>query len=291
MGIDRHYRRRTRTAGIGTVVGITLVLVMLGFQGFILLNAKALETYFKEQVQVDIYMKRELKEVDMMQFRKELDTEAFTRETRQVTAEEAAERLSEDLGEDFLGVLGANPLLASVELHVRADHAAPDSLRWIVEHLERDPRVHEVAYNAAVVENIEANMVKLNLGGLVLLALLLFVAIALINNTIRLAIYSKRFLIRTMHLVGATPWFIKRPFLAQGFWQGVAAAVLAVGVMVGLMRLGLHYVPDLLSFTDTTSMIVLFAGVLLLGLLISMASTWFAVGRYLRMNSEELHWS
>jgi alkylation response protein AidB-like acyl-CoA dehydrogenase len=137
----------------------------------------------------------------------------------------------------------------------------------------------------------EANMLKLNLGGLIFLVLLLIVAIALINNTIRLAIYSKRFLIRTMHLVGATPWFIKRPFLVQGFWQGMAAAVLAVGVMVGLVRLGMRYVPDLLSLTDVRALAILFAGVLVLGLLISMASTWFAVGRYLRMNSEELHWS
>lgn len=291
MSIERQFKARTRTASVSTVIGITLVLVMLGFQGFVLLNASAVERYFKENVRVELFLKRDLKEVDVMRFRKELDTEAFTRETRYVTADEAAEQLKQDLGEDFLGVLGSNPLLPSVELNVDAAYAQPDSMKWIVEHLKSDRRVQEVAYNAAVVENIDGNMAKLNLGGLIFLALLLFVAVALINNTIRLAIYSKRFLIRTMHLVGATQWFIKRPFLASGVWQGLIAAMLAVGVLTGLLQLGKQYVPDLLAFTDTATLALLFVVVVVVGLLISLASTWFAVGRYLRMDYEDLHWS
>lgn len=291
MSIERQFKARTRTASVGTVIGITLVLVMLGFQGFVLLNASALERYFKENVRVELFLKRDLKEVDVMRFRKELDTEPYTRETRYVTADEAAEQLRQDLGEDFLGVLGSNPLLPSVELRVQAAYAQPDSMKWIVEHLKSDRRVQEVAYNAAVVENIDGNMAKLNLGGLIFLGLLLFVAVALINNTIRLAIYSKRFLIRTMHLVGATQWFIKRPFLASGVWQGLIAALLAVGVLTGLLQLGKEYVPDLLAFTDVTALAVLFAVVLVVGLFISLVSTWFAVGRYLRMDHNDLHWS
>lgn len=291
MSIERQFRARTRTASVSTVIGITLVLVMLGFQGFVLLNASALERYFKENVRVELFLKRDLKEVDVMRFRKELDTEPYTRETRYVTADEAAEQLKQDLGEDFLGVLGSNPLLPSVELRVQAAYAQPDSMKWIVEHLKGDRRVQEVAYNAAVVENIEGNMAKLNLGGLIFLGLLLFVAVALINNTIRLAIYSKRFLIRTMHLVGATQWFIKRPFLASGVWQGLVAALLAVGVLTGLLQLGREYVPDLLAFTDVKALALLFAVVLIVGLFISLVSTWFAVGRYLRMDYEDLHWS
>ncbi len=123
------------------------------------------------------------------------------------------------------------------------------------------------------------------------LALLRFVAVALINNTIRLAIYSKRFLIRTMHLVGATRWFIKKPFLRSGLWQGLIASVLAVGGLVGLLWLGKRYVPDLLAFTDAFSLALLFATVVVVGLLIALLSTWFAVGRYLRMDHETIHWS
>ena len=291
MGVDRHYKARTRTASISTVIGIALVLFMLGVLGFLVLTAQALERYFKENVRVELFLKRDLKEVDVMQFRKELDTEDFTRETRYVTADEAAEMLKQDLGEDFLGVLGSNPLLPSVELWLDAAYAQPDSLAWITAQLRRDGRVQEVAYNAAVVENIDANMRKLGLMVLGFTALLLVIAIALINNTIRLAIYSKRFLIRTMHLVGATTWFIKRPFLGQSLWQGIIGAVLAVGLLVGLLQLVRHYMPDLLAFTDMPTLALLLGAVLLLGLLISLLSTWFAVGRYLRMNSEDLHWS
>lgn len=291
MGVDRHYKARTRTASVSTVIGIALVLFMLGVLGFFVLNAQALERYFRENVRVELFLKRDLKEVDVMQFRKELDTEDFTSETKYVTADEAAEQLAEDLGEDFLGVLGSNPLLPSVELRLDAEYARPDSMKWIVEHLEQDPRVQEVAYNATVIENIDANMNKLGLLILGFTVLLLIIAVALINNTIRLAIYSKRFLIRTMHLVGATRWFIKRPFIGQSFWQGIVGSFLAIGLLVGLIQLVRTYMPDLLAFTDVIVLGMLFGGVVLLGLLISFISTWFAVGRYLRMNSEELHWS
>ncbi|HOZ39286.1 MAG TPA: permease-like cell division protein FtsX [Flavobacteriales bacterium] len=291
MNNERYFKARTRSSNVSTIIGIALVLFMLGVLGFLVLNAQALERYFRENVRVEVFLKRDLKEVDLMQFRKELDNEPFTKETRYVTADEAAELLKKDLGEDFLGVLGSNPLLPSVELNLGPAYAVPDSLKWIVAHLKQDRRVEEVAYNAAVVENIDTNMGKLTLIVLGFTALLLIIAIALINNTIRLAIYSKRFLIRTMHLVGATQWFIKRPFLGQSLWQGILGALLAIGLLVGLLQLAQHYMPDLLAFTDALTLAILFAGVLVLGLLISLASTWFAVGRYLRMNSEDLHWS
>lgn len=291
MSNERYFKARTRSSNVSTIIGIALVLFMLGVLGFLVLNARALERYFRENVRVEVFLKRDVKEVDLMQFRKELDNEPYTKETRYVTAEEAAAQLKQELGEDFLGVLGDNPLLPSVELNLDARYAAADSVKWIAANLRQDRRVDEVAYNAAVVENIDNNMRKLTLIVLGFTALLLIVAIALINNTIRLSIYSRRFLIRTMHLVGATQWFIKRPFLGQSLWQGLLGAVLAVGLLVGVLQLARHYMPDLLAFTDVLTLAILFAGVLVLGLLISLVSTWFAVGRYLRMNSEDLHWS
>ena len=288
MGMDRHYRSRARTATVGTVIGIALVLFMLGVLGFLVLNAHALKRYFQENVRVEIFLKHDVKEVDVMQFRKELDTRPYTKETHYVTADEAAEQLKQDLGEDFLGVLGSNPLLASIDLRVSAEYGRPDSLKWIVEELRQDERAQEVSYNAAVVENIDANMNKLGLAVLGFSVLLLIIAVALINNTIRLAIYSKRFLIRTMHLVGATQWFIKKPFLGQSLWQGILAALLAIALLVGTLRLIMRYVPDLLAFTNAQVLAMLFGGVLVLGLIMSLASTWFAVRRYIRMNVEEM---
>ena len=291
MGVDKHYRARTRSSSVGTVIGIALVLFMLGMLGYLLMNARAVEHWVKENLRVEIFLKREAKEVEVMQFRKELDTQAFTRETRFVTADEAAEQLKADLGEDFLGVLGSNPLLPSIELRLDAAYARPDSLAWIVGHLEKDARVDEVKYNKDVVENIDGNMRKLGVLLLGFAVLLLVIAVALINNTIRLAIYSRRFLIRTMHLVGATQWFIKRPFLGQSLLQGLVASVVAIGLLTGTVRLMVHFVPDMQALIDPMMLAELFAGTMVLGLLISLLSTWFAVRRYLRMNTDELNWS
>ncbi len=291
MGKGRRIPRYIRSSNLGTITGITLVLFMLGVLGFMLLNARELERHFKENVKVDVYLKRDLKEVDVMKFRKQLEAEPFARETRYVTADEAAEQLKEDMGEDFLGVLGENPLLPSIELRMKEEYAAPDSLKWVAGHLRQDASVHEVKYNPVVVENIDANMGKLRWIMLGFSALLLVIAVALINNTIRLAIYSKRFLIRTMYLVGATGWFIKRPFLGNSLWQGVVASVLAIGLLVGSIRMLVHWQPDLASLVHPMALAYLLAGIVVLGLLISLLSTAIAVGRYLRMNTDDINWT
>lgn len=291
MARDQIIRSRTRSSNVGTIVGVTLVLFMLGLLGFMLLNARELERHFKENVKVDIYLKRDMREVDVMKFRKQLDAGAFTRETRYVTADEAAEQLKADMGEDFLGVLGANPLLPSIELYVKEAYAMPDSLKGIADHLRQDPGVQEVKYNPVVVENINANMGKLRWILLGFSALLLVIAVALINNTIRLAIYSKRYLIRTMHLVGATSWFIKRPFLGNSLWQGIVSSILAIGLLVGSIQLMVHWQPDLVTLVQPEPLAILLGGIVLLGLLISLLSTALAVRRYLRMNTDELNWT
>lgn len=291
MSEKKPFKRYTRSSNAGTIIGITLVLYMLGLLGFMLLNARELERHFKENVKVDIYLKRDLKEVDVMKFRKQLEAEPFTRETRYVTADEAAEQLKQDMGEDFLGVLGSNPLLPSIELHMQEAYAVPDSLKWVAEYLRQDANVHEVKYNPVVVENIDANMDKLRWIMFGFSVLLLVIAVALINNTIRLAIYSKRFLIRTMHLVGATGWFIKRPFLGNSLWQGIVAAIVAIGLLVATVHMLVRWQPDLGTLVHPLSLAILLGGIVVLGLLISLLSTALAVRRYLRMNIDELNWT
>ncbi len=291
MSVDRQFRMRARTSNVGTVIGITLVLVMLGTLGYLLLNARKIEKYLKDHVQVDIYLKRETQEMAIMRMTKKLEQEVFTRAVTYVTPDSAAARLEKKLGKDFLGPLTENTLQPSVELKVTEAYAHPDSLKWIVEHVRQMPNVDKIFYNATTVENMHANMNKLRLALAGFSVLLLIIAVALINNTIRLAIYSKRFLIRTMYLVGATSWFIKRPFLAGSLWQGIVASVLAIGLLAGLIQVLMRYMPDLRDPTDAVMLAIIFGGVVLLGLVISLLSTWFAVRRYLRMNTDELNWS
>lgn len=292
MSASRRIKSRARTTSLGTVIGITLVLWMLGIQGFVLFNARALERYFKEQVKVELFLKRDLKEVDVMRLRKELDLEPWSAGNVLVTPEQAAAAMKEELGEDFLEVLGGvSPIDPNIQLSIKPAYARPDSMRWIVDGLRKDVRLNDVSYNAAVIDNMERNFTALNIGGLVVLGLLLIVAVALINNTIRLAIHSQRFLIRTMHLVGATRWFIKRPFLLGGLWQGLVAAALAIGGLLAVVWGIRRYFPDLLAFTDAYSLAAIFAVVVAAGLVIALVSTWIAVDRYLRMDHEALHWS
>lgn len=291
MSVDRQFRMRARTSNVGTVIGITLVLVMLGTLGYLLLNARKIEKYLKDHVQVDIYLKRETQEMAIMRMTKKLEQEAFTRTVTYVTPDSAAARLEKKLGKDFLGPLTENTLQPSVELKVTEVYAHPDSLKWIVEHVRQMPNVDKIFYNATTVENMHANMNRLRLALAGFSVLLLIIAVALINNTIRLAIYSKRFLIRTMYLVGATSWFIKKPFLAGSLWQGIVASVLAIGLLAGLIQVLMRYMPDLRDPTDAPMLALIFGGVVFLGLVISLLSTWFAVRRYLRMNTDELNWS
>lgn len=289
MTDDRFFKARTRTSTVGTVVGITLVLFMLGCLGLAILNARTLERIAKENVKVEVFLKREVKEAEAMKLRTAIDIEPFTMRTLFVTADEAAAQLKEELGEDFLGVLGSNPLAANIQVQLAAPYANTDSLKWIAEHLQQDARVDTVAYNPNLVKGMDQALRKawLILGAASLL--LLLVAIALINNTVRLAIYSRRFLIRTMHLVGATQWFIKKPFLGNSLWQGFVAAVLAIGLLVALIHFLTRMVPDLAALITPLALVQVFGGTLALGLLIALISTWFAVRRYLRMNIDDLN--
>ncbi|MBP6573803.1 MAG: permease-like cell division protein FtsX [Flavobacteriales bacterium] len=292
MGIDRSLRAKARSSSIGTTLGITLTLFMLGALGLLMLSARGVERYLKEQVTVELYPKTALKEAQVLQLLKELDTEPYTASTELISAEEAAELAKKEMGEDFLDILGGvSPIPANIQLRIAADYAQPDSMRWIVEHLRKDDRMQDVAYNTMTVDNMDKRMREawLIVGGTCLL--LLIVAVALINNTIRLAIYSKRLLIRTMHLVGATGWFIKRPFLGQSLLQGLVAGLLAIGMLVLGLRFLFDLAPDLKTIIDMRMLAMTFAAVLLLGLVIALVSTWFAVRRYIRMDLDELHWS
>jgi cell division transport system permease protein len=271
------------------VIGISLVLFMLGILSVLLLNAQKLSSYVKENIEIQVYLADTAKEADVMRLKKELDAEPFTRQTQYVDKEEGAARLSESLGEDFVSFLGFNPLQAVIELRLQADYAHSDSVDYIAGSLGERVEVAEVVYSPNLIRQVNSNLNKI---GVVLLAfsvLLLLIAIALINNTIRLTIYAKRFIIRSMQLVGATGFFIQKPFILGGIMQGLYASLIAIllilGVLYGLRR----EIPEFFELNDYLMFAELFGLVALLGMVISGLSTLFAVRRYLRTDTRKIY--
>lgn len=286
---DKYARKRARSSAISTVIGIALVLFMLGILSVLVLNAQKLSTYVKENIQVQIFLDDGIKEADILRLKKEIDAETYTLSTDYVSKEDAAEQLSKELGEDFVSFLGHNPLQASIDLRLNAAYAEPDSVEKIVEGIENKSMVSEVVYSPNLIRQIDENVNKIGLILLGFSAILLLIAIALINNTIRLTIFSKRYIIRSMQLVGATGGFIQRPFILAGILQGIYASFIAILLILGVMYAVRHEIPQFFEFNDLIMFVKLFGLVALLGIIISGLSTIFAVRRYLRRDARKIY--
>lgn len=286
---DKFAKRRARSSAISTVVGISLVLFMLGILTVLILNAQKLSDYVKENIQVQLFLNEGAKEADVMRLKKELDAEVFTKSTVYVSKDEAAEQLSKELGEDFIEFLGYNPVQALIELRLQAEYAQPDSIEILVAQIEKHPEISEVVYSPNLIRQINENVNKIGLFLLGFSGLLLLVAIALINNTIRLTIYSKRFTIRSMQLVGATGAFIQRPFILSGILQGLIASFIAILLILGVLYTIRTEIPEFFELNDLIMFVKLFGLVALLGIIISGLSTLFAVRRYLRADASKIY--
>jgi len=263
---------------------------MLGVLGLLILNAQRLSEYVKENIGFSIILKENVKEVDVILLQKSLDAAEYVKSTKYITKEQAAKELQEDLGENFIDFLGYNPLLASIEVHLYADYANPDSIRIIENDFQQYEQIKEVFYQKSLVSLVNENIRKISFIILVFSGLLFLIAIALINNTIRLSVYSKRFIINTMQLVGATRGFIRRPFLYRSVWQGIVAALFAIGLLTGVLYLAQNEFEEVVSFQDVEIIGILFLGVLVIGIVINWLSTFFAVSKYLRMNVDKLYY-
>ena len=228
---NKHSRRRLQSSYLTTIISISLVLFMLGMLGLIILNARQISNHVKENIGFSIILKKGIKAVDIAQIKKSLDAEAFVKATEFIDPDEAAAEFQETLGEDFVQFIGENPLLPSIEVKLNAAYANPDSLGIIQAQLLENSKIKEVFYQANLVDAVNQNMKKISMYLLGFSALLLLIAMALINNTIRLSIYSKRFLIKTMQLVGARHSFIRRPFVIRGIGNGIVAAFIAIALI------------------------------------------------------------
>jgi cell division transport system permease protein len=288
-GARKISKSKARTSSVSTVVGIALVLFMLGSLLFVVLNAKKLSDHVKESFRVQVFLKEDAKDADILKFKKLLEAEPYVVETEYITKEDAVKLMEAEIGENFVEFLGFNPLQASLDVHLEAEYAHSDSLIWIEEAILANPRVKEVVYQPDLIDLINQNIRKISMVVLGFSILLLIIAIALINNTIRLSVFSKRFLIRSMQLVGATRSFIMRPFIWQGIVNGIWAAIIALVLIVGVLYFVKSELPELMSIQDIESLVELFGLVVLLGIFISVISTIFAVNKYIRSDLGKLY--
>ncbi len=283
-------QRQLRSSSLTTVISISLVLFLLGIVGFLLLNAASIRNYVKENIGFNIELKDHLREADMQQLKKILDAKKYVRSTDYVSKEEAAVETQKALGEDFIEFLGYNPLPAVIKVRLKAPWANPDSILYIEQELKSYPQINDVYYRKTLLHEINANVKKISLVITSFSLLLLLIALTLINNTIRLSIYSKRFIIHTMKLVGATRGFIRKPFLWTGVYHGFIASLIAIALLMGLIFLAQKQVKDILFILDPDIIGLLFLAVVLAGILISIVSTFFAVNKYLNLKRDELYY-
>lgn len=288
---EKYYRKRVNSSYVTSVISITLVLFTLGFLGLIVLHANNLSNYIKENIGFEIIIKPGTREADIVYAQKMLDAKEYVKSTEYITKEEASKRLADILGEDFVEFLGdeENPLLPSIDVRLNAAWANNDSLVIIEQFILQNENVKEVYYQKSLVHLINKNIRKISLVLLGFSLLLLLIAIALINNTIRLSVYSKRLIIRSMQLVGATQGFIRKPFLLRGIAQGILSALIALLLLTGIMATLQQNIPELTLITSNKLMLILYGSVLILGVLVSGFSTFFAVSKYLNLRPDKLY--
>jgi cell division transport system permease protein len=287
---EKYTKRKLTGSSITTVVSLSLVLFMLGLLAIIVLNTQQLSNNVKENIAIQIILKDNSKEVSIQRLSKTLDAAEYVKSTEFITKEAAAERLQQDLGEDFIDFLGYNPLLSSINIHLKAEYANMDSLTWIEKELTGNRLVKEVIYQKSLVSMVNENLKKISIVILIFSGLLMLIALALINNTIRLSIYSKRFIIKTMQLVGATQSFIRRPFVIQGIKHGIYGAIIAISMLIGVLSFAQKQLPELAELQDEKMLTTLFGLVIVIGIFIAWISTSLAVRKYLRLKADDLHY-
>jgi cell division transport system permease protein len=288
---DNQNQRQVSASYVTTIISITLVLFTVGFLGMILLNARTLSRYIKENIGFEVVIKEGTKEADILKLQKIFDSKKYVKYTEYISKEEAAERLKNALGEDFISFLGKenNPLLPSLEVRFDADWTSEDSLKVIEQNVLKNKIVKEVYYHKSLINVINKNVRRIGLVLLVISIVLIFISVALINNTIRLAVYAKRHLIKSMQLVGATDSFIRKPFVRRSILHGAFSAILAILLLSASFAFLKENIPELRLLEDKFTTLLLYGIVLFLGIAISGISTWVAVNRYLKKGSDELY--
>jgi len=281
-------KKRIFKSYLTSTISISMVLFLIGLLGVVLLNAERLARYVRENIGFTLVLKEDVQQADIDNLLAALKTANFVKEAEFVDKSTAAERLKKDLGEDFTGFLGYNPLLSSIDVKLKADFATPEQLVTIEGKLTEFPQIKEVSYQHDMVKIINENVSKIGFVLVFFSVLLLVIFFALINNTIRISIYSQRFVINTMLLVGATDRFIRAPFVKQSIKFGIIGALVANVLLFVLMMSYASEFTGIISLDDFSIFGIVFFGVMLLGVFISWASTHFAVNKFVHLKFDEL---
>ena len=288
-GENKLIRRRLVGAWLSTVISISLVLLLVGVAGLLVANAKSVSDYFKENMQISVLMKQEVGEDEVMEYVSELDAMPFIKSTKLISREQGTREMADLLGEDFLDVFETAPIPVSVDVTLKADYVSSDSLEVVKGEIGKSALVDEVVYQQSLVDRLNTNLGKISAVLGVFIVLLLFISFVLINNTVRLNVFSRRFTIHTMRLVGATKSFIRAPFLVQAVFQGLFSALLATLMLVGILFFVKSEFEQLFEVFRPDLLLIVIGVVILAGVVICTVSTALVVGRLLSLSKDELY--
>ena len=275
---------------ITSSISTTLVLLLLGLVVFFVLAANNLSVYVRENINFSVLISDDMKETDILKLQKRLNNEPFVKETEYISKKQALKEQTEAMGTDPQEFLGYNPFTASIEIKLHSDYANSDSIAKIEKLIKRNTNIQDVLYQKDLIDAVNENIRNISLVLLALAVMLTFISFALINNTIRLAIYSKRFLIHTMKLVGASWGFIRRPFLKRNIWSGVLAAFIADTILMGAAYWLVSYEPELIRVITPEVMLLVSGAVLVFGVVITFLCAYLYINKYLRMKASTLYY-
>ncbi|SFS77558.1 cell division transport system permease protein [Zhouia amylolytica] len=287
---ERYQKRKLISSYFSVVLSIALVLFLLGMLGILILNTKKLADHFKEQVAVTVFLKDQAKDVEIKQLQQSLAMADYTKSAVFVSKDEAAEKHSKEIGENFMDFLGYNPLQNSIDVHLKAAYVHPDSLQNIATGLTEKNYVDEVAYDQPLISLLNDNIKRISLWILIASGVFTLIAVLLINSSIRLSVYSNRFIIKTMQMVGATKAFIRKPFIWRNVKLGMVGATVSILAMSGVLYYADGRLPQLDILDDPVWLVVLFIGIFIISIVITTISTFIATQRFLNLRTDDLYY-
>jgi len=287
---EKYQKRRLRSSYFSVIISISLVLFLVGLLGLIVLKTKSVTEHFKEKVTMTIFLNDNAKNSDIDILKAELKKADYTKSVTYISKKEAAKNYTEEIGEDFVEFLGDNPLKNAIDISLKSESVTPEKMDEIVKNLLIRSIVAEVTYDKPLIELLTKNMNRLSFWMLLFSALFTLIAVVLINSSIRLSVYSKRFTIKTMQMVGATKGFIRVPFIWRSIKLGIIGSLLSIAGLIAFIMYVDNTIPELAMLENYKILAILFAAIIGLGILITWLSTFFATQRFLNLRTDELYY-